>query len=595
MHSARYDALMSSPLLRRLASLSPYFQHAWLPLSLAVVGAAISALCESGIGWLMMPLVDGGFHGAPVAWLAQLPRPPLWVIPITLVTLFFVRGIAGFIVDYAMSFIANRATMSLRAKLFDRLLDADASMFTARSASSLTNTVVYEAVHGIALLTGAAQTLMKDVFTTAVLFATLLLLNWKLTLVIVALAPVLGVTMRAFTRRMHRITKAAQLAVDRLGYVVEENILAWRVIRLHGQQRRQATRFHAESRSLYGLLMKSTVASAAATPLIQLFTAIALALIIAVALWQSSRDGTTIGSFIAFITMAISIATPIRRLTEVTSTVTRGLAAVERGLDLIRTAPMETGGTHTALRTTGHLVLRGVDVQFGDEAKALCAIDLDVKPGSVVALVGPSGAGKTTLVNLVPRFLAPTAGTIELDGVRLEDWDIASLRAQIALVSQDVVLLNGSVAENVSLGDASDPARVTAALQAANLLDVVRALPDGLDTPIGHNGARLSGGQRQRLAIARAIYKNAPIIILDEATSALDSESERLIQEAMTNLMQGRTSIVIAHRFSTIANADRVVVLDAGRIVESGRHDELLARGGLYAKLHDIQFGRPVA
>jgi subfamily B ATP-binding cassette protein MsbA len=324
------------------------------------------------------------------------------------------------------------------------------------------------------------------------------------------------------------------------------------------------------------------------------FTAIALASIIAVALWQSSTSGTTIGSFIAFITAAIGIATPIRRLTDVSATVTRGLAAVERGLNLIHNSPPESSGTFTCTRAQGHITLHDVSVRFGapDEPAALSHIDLDVAPGTVVALVGPSGAGKTTLINLLPRFLTASSGNVSLDGVRVEDWDLPSLRAQLALVSQDVVLLNGTIADNVSLGHTPDPARIRAALEAANLLDLVASSPDGVDTVIGHNGTRLSGGQRQRLAIARAIYKDAPVIILDEATSALDSESERLIQQAMTNLMQGRTSIVIAHRFSTIANANKVVVLEAGRKVEEGTHAELIERGGLYAKLHAIQFGK---
>ncbi|MET0351030.1 MAG: ATP-binding cassette domain-containing protein, partial [Rhizobacter sp.] len=533
------------------------------------------------------------FSKPPIPWLPQIHPAPYWAIPILLIVIFLVRGVAGFIVDYALAWTANRGTMALRLDLFDRLLESDGSLFGARTGSSLTNTVVYEAIAGVNQLVGALQTLLKDSFTVVALLVTLLMLNWQLTAVIFALAPVLAVTMRYFSRRMRRITLSSQVAVDRLGYVVEENVLAWRVVRLHGIQRRQAERFRSESQSLFRLMLKATAASATVTPLIQLFTATALAIIIAVALWQNSQTGGSMGTFVAFITVAIGIATPIRRLTDVSSAITRGLAALERGLDLIHTTTPEAGGTHVVERAAGHLTLRGVGVHYGtaDAPAALTGIDLDVPRGATVALVGPSGAGKTTLVNLLPRFIEPTTGTITLDGVPLTDWNLACLRSQIALVSQDVVLLNGTVQENVCLDGTPDPARVRAALQASNLLEMVEGLPGGLDALVGHNGTKLSGGQRQRLAIARAIYKDAPIIILDEATSALDSESERLIQQAMDNLMRDRTSIVIAHRLSTIANADKVVVLEAGRVVEQGSQAELLALDGLFAKLHGIQFG----
>ena len=369
------------------------------------------------------------------------------------------------------------------------------------------------------------------------------------------------------------------------------------MVRLHGVQEVQRERFEKSSSALRRLLMKSTVASATVTPITQLLTAFALATVIGVALWQSSQGGTTMGAFIAFISAAIGVATPLRRLTDVSAPISRGVASVERGLDMIEHAPRETGGTYTPGvdahgRSRGQLALRGVTVRFGatDNAPALDGIDLDIRAGETVALVGPSGAGKTTLVNLLPRFLDPTAGSIALDGVELAQWDLAALRDQFALVGQEVVLFNDTVAANVCFGAPADPERVAAALRAANLASFVESLPQGELTPIGHNGAQLSGGQRQRLAIARAIYKDAPILILDEATSALDNESERLVQQALDGLLRGRTSIVIAHRLSTIERADRIVAMQAGQIVEQGSHAELLAHGGLYARLHALQF-----
>ena len=577
-------------MINKLRELGPYFTGTLWAFILGAAGAALAAVCETGVAWLMVPLVDGGFQRLPIRWIAELPHPPMWAVPIALIGLFAVRGVAGFVVDYTLAWAANTATLRMRSQLFARLLDAHPQLFGARSASSLMNTVVYESLAGVNQLVGAAQTLLKDSFSVIALMGTMLLLNWRLTLVIATLTPAVGFTMRVFGRRMHRITKASQIAVDQLGYVVEENVMAWRTVRLHGGQDLQRARFETSSSALRRLLMKATVASATVTPVTQLLTAIALATAIGLALWQSSTGGTTMGAFIAFITAAIAVATPLRRLSDIAAPISRGMASVERGLELIHQAPRETGGNHAPGRARGDLALHDVSVRFGEGPPALDGVTLDIRAGETIALVGPSGAGKTSLANLLPRFLDPTTGTITLDGVALPAWNLHALREQFALVSQDVVLFNATITANVSLGAAVDAQRCRAALVAAHLADFVDGLPLGANTVVGHNGAQLSGGQRQRLAIARAIYKDAPILILDEATSALDSESERLVQRALRTLMAGRTSIVIAHRLSTIEGADRIVALQAGRIVEQGSHAALLAHGGLYARLHALQF-----
>jgi len=577
----------------RLRALTPYFAGTQWAFALGTLGAMLAALCESGVTWLMAILVDGNFKALPVAFIADLPRPPLWAVPVILITLFAVRGAAGFVVDYVLSWAAHSATLRLRERLFTRILDATPDLFRTRSASSLVNTVVYEVVNGVGVLVAAAQTVLKDTFSAIALFGTLLVLNWRLTLLIAALAPAVGYATRVFSRRMRRITKESQLAVDGLGYVVEENVMAWRTVRLHGAQQMQHARFDLASRTLRRWFMKAGVASATLTPVTQLLTAVALAAVIGVALWQRESGATTMGEFVAFITAALAVATPVRRLTDVSAAVTRGLASVERALDLIDHAPRESGGSYApATRARGEIALSGVGLRFNDagDAAALDGIDLLIRAGETVALVGPSGAGKTTLVNLLPRFLDPTTGSVTLDGVPLPEWDLRALREQFALVSQDVILFNDTVAANVCFGADLDTDRVRAALAAANLTEFAAALPQGLDTVIGHNGAQLSGGQRQRMAIARAIYKDAPVLILDEATSALDSESERLVQQALETLMRGRTSIIIAHRLSTIERADRIVAIEAGRVVEQGSHAELLAHGGLYARLHALQF-----
>jgi subfamily B ATP-binding cassette protein MsbA len=322
-----------------------------------------------------------------------------------------------------------------------------------------------------------------------------------------------------------------------------------------------------------------------------MLAACALSVVIVIALWQSRSGGATVGEFVAFVTAMLQLVAPAKHLSDVIAPLTRGLAAVERGLDLIEQNPAETGGTHDGGRARGDIRFEGVGLRYREDTEpALQGIDLQVRAGETVALVGPSGAGKTTLVNLLPRFIEPTAGRISLDGVPLTDWNMLALRRQFALVSQDVVLLNDSVAMNVSLGADMSREAVREALRAAHLLDFVDGLPQGLDTPIGHNGSQLSGGQRQRLAIARAIAKDAPILILDEATSALDNESERAVQAALEQLMKGRTTLVIAHRLSTIEHADRVLAFEGGRLMEAGSHAELLAAGGLYARLHALQF-----
>ncbi|HOE43170.1 MAG TPA: ATP-binding cassette domain-containing protein, partial [Rhodoferax sp.] len=395
--------------------------------------------------------------------------------------------------------------------------------------------------------------------------------------------------MRVLSARLYTLTKASQTATDNLAYVVEENVLAHRDIRLHAAQPVQLKRFSELSHSLRRLSIKSSVASAAMTPITQMLAAVALSTVIVMALVQSEGNTNSVGSFVAFVTAMLMLIAPIKHLSEVASPITRGLAAIERGLTLLETTPSESEGDFSMLRSQGNLCFSNITVSFGsDAAPAVKDLSLTVNPGETVALVGPSGAGKTTLVNLLPRFIDATSGTITLDGHDTRDWRLDSLRSQFAVVSQHVVMLSGSIAFNVALGQEIDRQKVNDSLRAANLLNFVHELPNGIDTDVGHNAMQLSGGQRQRLAIARALYKNAPILILDEATSALDSESERAVQDALENLMKSRTTLVIAHRLSTVHRANRIVVMDAGQIIEIGSHAQLLQRNGQYARLYQL-------
>jgi ATP-binding cassette, subfamily B, bacterial MsbA len=570
------------PLRQRFARVAPYFAGTKLAFVLAAVGAAIGAATEPMLAAMMKPLLDSGF--------TKQSDIPLWAVPAVIIGLFLTRGLAGFLVNYALSWASNEATLKMRRDMFEHVLRSHASLFTQQTASTLINTVVYEVQSGTQALVNAAQTLIKDSFTSIALLIYLVWINWQLTLFIAVLLPAVAVTVRYFSRRMHRISVASQTATDELAYVMEENTLAWRIVRLHDAKAAQQQRFDKASARVRQLSLKSTVASSTVTPVTQLISACALSAVIVAALWQSSTQGATVGGFVAFITAMLMLITPLRHLTEVAGPVTRGLAAIQRGLDLMHKIPVENSGTHTTVRARGELELVDVSLKYGDDALALNHLSLKVPAGETLALVGPSGAGKSTLVNLLPRFLDPTEGEIRLDGVPLRDWDLATLRRQFALVSQDVVLFNDTIAANVALGAEVDRDRVRSALAAGNLLDFVNEQPDGLDARIGHNGNQLSGGQRQRLAIARAIYKNAPVLILDEATSALDSESEHLVQQALERLMVGRTTIVVAHRLSTIEAADRIAVLDQGRLAELGTHKELLAQAGLFARLHALQF-----
>jgi len=569
-------------LLARLSRLSGYFQGQRLAWSVAVVATVVGAVTEPLIPALLKPLLDRGFTQGNLQ---------LWVVPLAIMGVFLVRGMAQFVGQYALARIANEGMLILRQTLFARLLAADMGLFSRQSASMLSNTVVYEVQTGATLLVQALLGLSRDGFTLIALLMYLLYLNWQLTLIVGVVVPGVAWIMKTLSRRLYRITKTSQQATDALAYVVEENVLAHRMVRLHAAQAGQSERFGVLSRNLRGLAIKATIASAAMTPLTQLLAAAALSAVICTALWQSQGQAAvakevTVGGFVAFITAMLMLIAPIRRLADVANPITRGVAALERGLFLLGETPAETGGSHTSERAQGAIAFDNVSVTFAvDRPPALDRVSFTVRPGEIVALVGPSGAGKTTLANLLPRFVACDAGQVLLDGHALETWDLASLRAQFAFVSQDVVMFNDTLAANVALGAAPDRERVQSCLAAANLAEHVAGLPQGMDTPVGHNATQLSGGQRQRLAIARALYKDAPILILDEATSALDTESERLVQDALARLMQGRTTIVIAHRLSTIEHADRVVVMDRGHVVEQGTHQELMAMEGLYARL----------
>ena len=563
-----------------MSRLLPYFgvlRGTWILIALSTV---VGALTEPMIPALLKLLLDHGF---------QQGNLQVWMVPASLISLFAVRGLTGYIAQIGLSKITGQGLVLLRQEMFDKVLHARLDLFSEQSSSALSNTLVYEVQSGSGMLVNSILSLTRNGLISLALIGYLFFLNWQLTLIVAAVFPAVAAVMRILTHRVHHLTKANQDATDKLAYVVEENVLAHRDVRLYSAQQLQAGRFEHLSESLRRLAMKSTVAGAAMTPLTQMVAAVALSAVISVAVLQSANNNTSVGGFVAFVTTMLMIIAPIRQLSEVSSPITRGLVALERALDMIHDIPDETSGSFTKPRAQSAITFDDVEVRYANATTpAIKSFTLSVSPGETVAFVGSSGSGKTTLMNLLPRFVDCSAGQVSLDGVRLEDWSLKSLRSQFALVSQHVVMLNDTVAANVALGQAPDRVKVTACLQAANLSRFLEDLPKGIDTVVGHNAAQLSGGQRQRLAIARALYKDAPILILDEATSALDTESERAVQEALQVLMKGRTTLVIAHRLSTVMHASRIVVMDAGAIVEMGSHAELLEMNGAYARLYRL-------
>ena len=577
-----------TPLLQRLKRLIPYFgQQRWV-WAAGILATVVAAITEPLIPALFQPLLDKGFSKGAL---------PLWSVPVAVIGIFAIRGAAHFVSQYSLTRIANDGMQLLRTAMFDRLMKAELAVFSKESSSALSNTIVYEVQSGAGQLVSALIGLSRDGFSLIALIGYLFILNWKLTLVVFVVTPGVAWIMKVLSKRLYRLTRESQTATDDLAYVVEENVLAYKMVRLHQAQTGQIKRFENLSDRLRGLAIRSTIASASMSPLTQLLAAVALSLVLMIALVQSQNgaQGATVGGFVAFITAMLMLIAPIKRLADVANPITRGLAALERGLQLMEDVPCEAQGHYApavaaaAVKGSGSGVIEWVDVsvQFHSEAApALEAVSLKIQPGESVAFVGPSGSGKTTLANLLPRFVLPSKGQILVDGHDVSEWQLPDLRLQMAMVSQDVVMLNDTVAANVALGQSVDEAKVNACLCAANLSEHVDRLPRGMHTLLGHNATQLSGGQRQRLAIARALYKNAPILILDEATSALDNESERLVQDALQRLMQGRTTLIIAHRLSTIEHADRIVVMSQGKIVEQGTHQVLLAQGGAYARLH---------
>ncbi|MEK7436897.1 MAG: lipid A export permease/ATP-binding protein MsbA [Pseudomonadota bacterium] len=567
--------------LRLLRYVAPY----WRMFALSLLAMVLVAATEPLLPALMKPLLDGSF----------VDKDPTTIryIPFALVGLFLVRGVFGFVSDYALSWVSNHVVLDLRAAMFDRMVCLPTRYYDNASSGALISKVSYDVTGIIAAATTVLTTLVRDSFAVLGLLAWMFYLDWKLSLITLVIGPIIAVLIRMFSQRLREASRNAQFAMGDITHVLDEAIECHKVVKVFGGQEYEKRHFGAAIKRMRDFSMRQTIAAGASVPLVQVCAAIAVAVIVYYSTQQSGTDGVTVGSFVSFMTATLMLLSPLKRLTGVNASLQRGLAAAESVFGVIDETPEEDQGTQVLARARGRIDFEHLCFSYPNATRpALTDINLSIAPGETIALVGSSGGGKTTLANLLPRFYQPSAGRILLDGIDTQTLTLASLRANLALVSQDVVLFNDTVAANIAYGPSAGAgeAAIIAAAKAAHAMEFIAEMPQGLQTMIGENGVRLSGGQRQRLAIARALLKNAPVLILDEATSALDTESERVVQAALETLMQGRTTLIIAHRLSTIEKADRIVVLQKGAIAETGSHAELLAHEGLYAHLYKIQF-----
>lgn len=557
----------------------------WRVFAVSLFSMIVVAATEPAFPALLKPMLDGSFVQKD-AFLIK------W-IPLLLIGLFVVRGIASFISTYTINWVSSRVVMDLRQAMFNRLVDLPTRFFDHTSSGALIANVAFNVTQVTSAATSVITVLVRDTLTIAGLLTWMFYINWKLSFIALGTAPLIILLARTVSGRLRSMSRATQKSMGTITHVLEESIECQKVVKIFGGQGYEKQRFFEAVNWNRRYSMKQLAASAASVPIVELIAATALALIVYIATLDSASHSTTVGGFVSFITAMLMLFPPLKRLTSVNENLQRGLAAAENVFELLDETPELDTAKNQIGRADGKLEFRGVGLRYqGSELPALKNISLEIAAGETIALVGASGSGKTTLVNLIPRFYSPTEGAILLDGVDIQSLRLTDLRRNIAVVSQDVVLFNDTIAGNIAYGplrQASNEA-IEAAAEAAHAMEFIRELPAGLHTFIGENGMRLSGGQRQRLAIARALLKDAPILILDEATSALDTASERHVQAALEGLMRNRTTIVIAHRLSTIENADRIVVLHKGEIAELGTHEMLLAQNGIYAHLYQIQF-----
>lgn len=583
MHFAKADkGFDSRQLYKRLLT---YVRPYWKAFALAITCMGLSSAVEPAFPALMKYLLDDGFSKTQGNW--------DWIIyPLAIFGIFFIRALVGFVADYVMTWVSQNVVLELRKAMFASLLRLPNQYYVDHSSGRLLSRISNDVMGVTIAATTALTTFVKDSISIIGLLAWLLYLNWKLTMVTLAMVPFIAYTVHAFSNRVRNLARRGQDTQGTLIQLLQECIEGFKVVKVFGGQAYETGRFERVTREIRGLYMRYSVAGSAQGPIVQFFAAAALAIIMGIALKQASDGQATVGDFVSFITAMLMLLPPTKRLTDINAAIQKSLIAAESVFYLLDQPAEPDTGTVQLVRPQGLIEFNRVSFVYpGAHRNSLEQLSFRINPGECVALVGPSGSGKTTVANLLPRFYEVKEGEIRIDGHHLGDITLTSLRDHIALVSQEVVLFNDTVAANIAYGNMREVSRedIIAAARAANALEFIEAMPDGFDALIGEKGVKLSGGQRQRIAIARALLKNAPVLILDEATSALDTESERQVQAALDKLMQGRSTLVIAHRLSTIEEADRIIVLAQGRKMEEGTHAELLAHGGIYARLYQRQ------
>jgi subfamily B ATP-binding cassette protein MsbA len=579
------DVLAPGSARRIYVRLIAYAKPYWRMFAVSTVGMVFYAATEPIFAAMMKPLLDGTFIDRDAEVVKSMP--------LILLGIFLVRGIAGFINTYCLQWVGRRVVADLRQEMFEHLLRSPAGYFDNQSTGQILAKLTYNVENVADAATTAVTTIIRDGLTVIGLVAYMLYINVMLSAIFLLVGPAMAISIRFASQHFRRHSKRIQDRVGELTHVAQEAIDGHRVVKAFGGQARAAGRFSFVNEKTRSLQMKMVATNAISVPLVQLVSAIAIAVIIYLSTMQGLREDISVGTFMSFILAMGLLLQPIKSLTGINNQLQRGIIAADSLFELIDSPAEVDTGDRTLDRAQGRVEIRGLTHVYDvDKGPVLRDLDLVIEPGETLALVGRSGSGKSTLASLLPRFYDPLAGQILIDGIPTHDLTLASLRAQISLVTQEVVLFNDTIRNNIAYGHpgAVDQATLEAVAEAAHALEFIQDLPEGFDTLVGDRGILLSGGQRQRLAIARAMLKDAPILILDEATSALDSEAERHIQAALERLMSNRTTLVIAHRLTTIERANRILVLDQGRVVETGSHADLLALDGHYARLHRMQF-----